>query len=186
MSELSRRLRKGIKPKPPWKKRPEILLCHRIPEPLHGVAPRVVLGGKWWDKTRKEAYKSTNYHCIACGVHKLSAKYRKWLEAHEVYYIDYLVGRMEYVETVPLCHFCHNFIHMGRLQALLERGQINHGKFTAIVQHGNSVLKKANLRKEPFDPGPMADWKDWRLILFGKEYPPLYETPEEARKAHEA
>ncbi len=131
-----------------WHRRPEILLCPNIPKPMHGLAPRVIMGSSWWDKTRKEAYASTNRRCMACGVHKYKAKARKWLEGHELYQTDYRLGRLTYLETVPLCHFCHNYIHDGRLQMLLERGQIHHQKYAAIIQHGNRVLAEANLCKD--------------------------------------
>ena len=156
-----------------WTLRPEVLVNHIIPLPMHGMAPRIVLGQAWWDRTRRAAYKSTNYHCIACGVHKFEAAYHQWLEGHEVYDIDFLMGRMEYVETVPLCHFCHNYIHDGRLRALLEQGKIHHAKYVAIIKHGDAVLARHSLTRERHE-GPMAEWRDWRLVVDGKEYPPVY------------
>jgi len=72
-----------------WKLRPEVLLCPNVPKPMHGLAPRVVLGSAWWDETRQRAYRSTNYHCIACGVSRERAKYHQWMEGHELYSINY-------------------------------------------------------------------------------------------------
>lgn len=156
-----------------WEQRPNILLSPRIPEPLHGVNPRTILGSAWWNETRRTAYKSTLYHCITCGVAKQSIrKGPKWLEGHELYTIDYLLGRMEYVETVPVCHYCHGYIHSGRLNALFDEGQITHATYAAIIQHGDRVLRKVGLPMYlPYD-GPMADWDAWRLVVNGKEYWP--------------
>lgn len=184
---LSDKLKKAIQeaPKREWKLRPEILLCPNIPQPMHGVAPREILGRQWWDDTRKEAYKSTNYHCIACGVHKTLAKLRQWLEGHELYEINYRKGRMTYLETVPLCHCCHSYIHDGRLQMLLEAGKIHHSKFVTIIQHGDAVLYGAGLKKLTANErvelernrqlsGKNPEWGDWRLVLNGKLYPPKH------------
>jgi hypothetical protein len=154
----------------------------------------VVLGSKWWDATRKAAYASTAYHCAACGVWKMQALGRRWLEGHERYELDYARGRATYVETVPLCHFCHNYIHDGRLLALLQRGEVHQAKYVAIMQHGDSVLFRAGLRKqtraerdEEFrlaaTRGEVAAWKDWRLVVDGVEYPPLYKSLEEWQQA---
>lgn len=175
-------LKKATKSNKPVKREfelwPEVLLCPNIPMPLHGVAPRVVLGRKWWDRIRKEAYRSTGYHCIACGIHKTQAKVVQWLEAHEVYEIDYTAGRMKYIRTVPLCHFCHNYIHDGRLQILLQARKITHQRYAAIIQHGDAVLKAAGLSKLPkrqredkvkalARQGKLASWDDWRMT-YGK------------------
>ncbi len=161
-----------------WQVRPELLLLPQIPKPMHSVAPREILGGKWWDATRKTAYASTAHHCAACGVWKHEAKLRQWLEGHEVYQTDYVRGRLTYLETVPLCHCCHAFIHIGRLEWLLKVGKVPHATYNTILRHGRDVLRTANLTKpEPYN-GPVAPWASWRLILNGVEYPPKYPTYE--------
>src|SRR6267142_5141081 len=119
----------------PWKLRPEILLSANTVQPLHGVVPRLIPGQEWWNRTRQEAYLSTDYHCVACGVSKWEAKEHKWLEGHEVYKTNYRRGRMIYVETVPLCHYCHNFIHNGRLETLCNRGKVSKTKYDAVMEH---------------------------------------------------
>ncbi len=161
-----RRLRRRAKQ---FKPKPSLLLCPRVPEPLHGVNPRTILGARWWNETRKAAYRATSFHCAACGVWKHRAIFRQWLEGHERYDIDYLLGRMAYIETVALCHACHSYIHRGRLDALLSEGKISHGKYIAVVQHGDRVLLEANLGRVEY-VGPTADWEDWRLIIDGVEY----------------
>lgn len=196
---LEERLRKAgaTNPKPvTWRLRPEILLCPNIPKPLSEVAPRNLLPAKWWEATRQEAYKSTAYHCIACGVSKHQARGRSWLEAHEVYEIDYKKGLSTYIETVPLCHFCHNYIHDGRLKNLLMQGKISHVKYVAILQHGDRVLKAADIFRLPHDlreqqiihmqlAGELAPWHKWRLVVNGKKYPPKYKSLEQWQKAFE-
>lgn len=136
------------------------------------------MGKAWWDRTRRAAYRSTNWHCLACGVSKWDAKHRQWLEGHEVYAVDWLMGVAEYVETVPLCHFCHNYIHHGRLSMLLDRGMITHQKFVAVIQHGDAIVNAAGLVKTEYD-GPFADWEDWRLVFDGNEYKPIYRSEQE-------
>lgn len=86
---------------------------------------------------------------------------------------------MTYVETVPLCHLCHNYIHMGRLEALLEKGELTHKKFSDVVIHGQQVLAEAGLKPLTLYTGPIADWGDWSLIIGRKRYPPKFKSQEE-------
>ena len=169
---------KGKMPNKEWERRPEVLTSPNIPKPLAGVNPRTILGRSWWDKTRKEAYRTTNYHCIACGVHKEDAKGPKWLEGHEIYSFDYPKGLIKYIETVPLCHYCHNFIHDGRMLSLIGQGKFEHGKFKRVINHGNKVLREANLEKVIYT-GPTAPWDKWRLQIGRKKYPPKFKNVEE-------
>lgn len=173
MSKFSDRMRRLSRKLPPIRLRPEILLGGNIPPPMHGLAPRVVMGRKWWDKTRKAAAQATRQHCLACGVSKWQAKGRQYLEGHEVFDIDYLLGRMVYVETVPLCHFCHSYIHDGLLRILLATRKISHARYVAIIQHGDEVLRRANLVRSRPETLGMAEWDDWRMVFEGREYPPL-------------
>lgn len=157
--------------------------------PLHGLAPRVVLGKSWWDKTRKEAYATTNQHCIACGVHKYKARSKQWMEGHELYEIDYARGVSKYIETVPLCHYCHSYIHDGRLLWLLETNKIHLGKFVAIIKHGDRVLAENGLkrlsrieREKEFEKlcrrGKVAEWSRWCLVVNGKKYKTKFKNRE--------
>ena len=170
--------------------KPEILSSPNIPKPLHGLNPRTIKGQGWWDITRQQAYQSTDYHCIACGVHKTEAKDKQWLEAHEDLHIDYKTGACEVRSIVPLCHYCHNFIHSGRLYVMTTKGQISMDKAIEILQHGIEILKINNLRiytgtndiaeefglikllKEIpiFTPPIGVKWDKWHLVLDGKEY----------------
>lgn len=177
---------------------PEILMHPNIPKPLHEVNPRNIMGQAAWDIVRKEAYASTDYHCIACGVHKSDAKGFQWLEAHEFYNIDYSAGRVEIDRIIPLCHYCHNFIHSGRLSMILGKEK-DEEEVIAILEHGFKVLADAGLSAFYFTvhlahelgaetygvvpsvtpDGETPEWGDWRLVWGGKEYPPKYKTYEE-------
>jgi hypothetical protein len=158
------------------------------------MAPRVVLGGKWWNDARRAAYESTDFHCLACGVSKYRVKGgRQILDAHEVYQTDYQAGRMVFVEAVPLCPYCHAYIHDGRLKMLLDKHEITQARYAAVIQHGDTVLAQAKLSKpthnireaamkEAIVAGQVAEWAAWRLVVNGVEYPPLYKTFEEWKK----
>lgn len=177
MNDLPKGLKRAKKVK--WISRPEVLLDPNIPKPMHGTAPREILGSKWWNATRKAAYASTGYCCIACKVHKSEARFRTWLEGHELYAIDYPKGRMVYLETIPLCHCCHAYIHSGRLEALLGKGQIAHAKYVIIIRHGDKVLREAELVKPADYEGPVAAWEDWRLVINGQEHEGQFKTFQE-------
>lgn len=167
---------------------PQILTHPNIPKPLHGIAPRTIMGQKWWDKTRKEVYASTDYHCIACGVSKEDARGPKWLEAHEFWEIDYNAGTAKITGIHPLCHYCHNFIHSGRL-ASISGGLKSENEIKRILEYGFKVLAKSNLQCFPGTlelaekveaetygvtayamPESAVEWHNWRLLWNGVEY----------------
>lgn len=191
---LSNGLKKVKRLERSWERTPEILLCPNIPKPMHGVAPRVILGQKWWNATRKKAYASTSYHCLACGVHKTDARGPKWLEGHELYDVDYARGRLTYLRTVPLCNYCHNYVHDGRMVALVEKSEMRKSKYVSVVQHGDAVLSAARLSRPSRQDrenaiidlllnNELAAWGDWRLVLDGKEYKPKFKSEEQWRLA---
>ena len=168
---------------------PEILCHPHIPIPLHGVCPRNIKGTEWWDIVRQEAYKSTDYCCSACGVHKSQAKKHKWLEAHEFWDIDYMTGICKVESIRPLCHYCHNFIHSGRLSMIIDKEKSKE-EIIEILEHGFKILKSNNLKCFPFTQAfankigaktfgvlsyqmktnPNLQDHDFVLIFEGKEY----------------
>jgi hypothetical protein len=168
--------------------KPEILCHPNIPKSLHGVAPREIMGKEWWDIERQKVYASTNYHCVACGIHKSKAKKHKWLEAHEFWEIDYKTGVCKISSIEPLCHYCHNFIHSGRLSMIINKEK-SQQEVKEILEDGFKILSQNNLLCFPFTLSfakklncdthgvkpyniEMGDikWSDWKLIWNNNEY----------------
>jgi hypothetical protein len=180
------------------KLKPEILCHPNIPKPLHGINPRTIKGERWWNEERQKIYASTDYHCIACGIHKTEARGHKWIEAHEFWDIDYMTGICKILSIEPLCHYCHNFIHSGRLKMILGKQKTTY-EIINILEHGFKILSENNLpamfytidfAKEigakTFDvksnlpvTNPSIDWKDWKLIYEKKEYYSKFESYED-------
>jgi hypothetical protein len=176
--------------------RPEILCHPNIPKPLHGLNPRTIKGKDWWDNVRYAAQAEYSYCCAACGVHKSDAKCYMWLEGHEFFDMNFYTGRCEVKEIVPLCHYCHNFIHSGRLRVIKnktddeKRDIIDHGLnvlFNARIgfcQPSSYILAielglKCNLMpiKETFKD--YLKWKDFHLVLDGETYYSKFKNYEE-------
>lgn len=155
---------------------PEILTHPNIPKPLHGINPRTIKGVQWWDIQRQKIYKEQNYCCKACGIHKYKALgSKKWLECHEVYDYDFNKGVLTFKKLIALCHYCHLFIHSGRLVMLLQKHEISIKEFNDINGYGLSILKDNNLRDEWHNRHndyveEKIEWSDWCLIFEGKKY----------------
>ncbi len=108
---------------------PELLYHFPIPPALHRLNPRLLLGKRWWNKTRKAAYRSNRGFCQACGV---SGR----LDAHERYELDFKKLIATYQDAVPLCRNCHMYIHW--LSCPLHRK-------VGILKKGNAILLNAGL-----------------------------------------
>lgn len=161
--------------------RPDLLLFGNIPKPMHGLNPRTIKGQEWWDIQRQAAYQRTNFHCLACGIHKSKAKWHQWLEAHEEYLIDYQKGRMQLLSINALCHSCHSFIHDKFLEQRWLKGEIGDRQYWDIQEHGTRLLKRHKLQFIP--PSYLAaKWQDWRMMIDGKEHPPLWKNEKEWRE----
>lgn len=148
-------------------RRPELLACCPIPLPMHGTAPRIVMGRKWWREVRDAALQSTHYRCAACG----EASPR--LDCHEVYDVDHLLGRMTYLETVPMCVECHAYCHPGYLDIQVREGVVSRQYQIHVKNRGDEILRVARVRrKQSLPPDLIAEWSDWRLVVGDREFPP--------------
>lgn len=158
--------------------RPEILLHDLIPPPLHGLAPRTVKGGKWWDAQRHAAAAANMYKCWACNIPKTKAKKHKWLEGHESYEIDWKKGTCNLVEIVSLCHYCHNYIHQGRMRAMVECGRERQSFYEDVLKHGDRLTAHLK-RPAQVSPAEMAPWGEWVLLIEGTPYPSRFSSVDE-------
>jgi len=178
--------------------KPEILTHPHIPKPLHGLNPRTILGKDWWDKVRLNAQEINKFKCVACGTHKSELIKYKWLEGHEYWDINYHTGKCEVKSIEPLCHYCHNFIHSGRLSMIIGKEKTKQ-EIIDILEHGFKILSEHNLKAFPFtidlakeigannfkveayniDVNPKIKWSDFKMILEGKEYSSKFKNEEE-------
>lgn len=94
-----------------------------LPKPLHGMAPRTLLGASTWNHMRKACYAEADYQCEICGARVGVDIEKRQLHAHEVYRIDYEKGESVFVRCVALCALCHlGCIHTGRACTLHRNG----------------------------------------------------------------
>ena len=175
-----------------------ILLGKRVPLPLHGRNPRSILtqiDEHWWDRTRRRVYEVNNKHCACCGVHQSQQKgwVKNQLDAHEVYDVDYKTGEARLKCIVPLCKYCHQGVHFGRLTAQRDSGKIQDQTFYSIISHCNSVLDDANLPEKNWDVSVNDNiynvpWEKYHLTLIieGKQqdFYSLYKDEEELNRAY--
>lgn len=158
--------------------RPELLLHTLIPPPLHGLAPRTVKGDRWWEQARHAAMAKNLYKCWACNIPKTKAKKYKRLEGHEAYDIDWKKGTCTLVEIVSLCHYCHNYIHQGRLRALVEYGRESKEFLQDVIRHGDNLTAHLE-RPKPPDILHMAPWDEWVMIIDATPYPSRFRSQDE-------
>ncbi len=156
--------------------RPELLLHPRVPPALHGMAPRTILGEKWWYDQRHRSMAANNYKCWACNIPKNKAKKFPKLEGHECYDIDWEKGICKLEEIVSLCHYCHNYIHRGRMEALLVYGRIDREFVEDVISHGDRITAHLH-HVDP--PSQIAEWGDWVLMIDGTPYPSRFRSQEE-------
>ena len=97
-----------------------LIAMPNIPKPLHGVAPRTVLGRTTWDYMRKSCYAQADNTCEICGEKPDHLRRR---HGHEVYKIDYEKGTAEFVRVFCVCSLDHlACIHTGRAITLYKQG----------------------------------------------------------------
>lgn len=127
---------------------PQLLIHPQIPSQLSGINPRTIMGREWWDTQRHIAYEKNNYHCWACGRRTAGVRFRRALEAHEVYDINAAAGELHFLDVVALCSPCHMFIHSGRMYARVIKGRFKRKYAEYVLKRGCKLLRDNGL--EPF------------------------------------
>lgn len=97
-----------------------LIAMPNIPKPLHGVAPRTLLGAPIWNRMRRSAYALAEDTCEICGEKPENPRHR---HGHEVYSIDYEKGVAKFVRVFCICALDHlACIHTGRAITLFKQG----------------------------------------------------------------
>lgn len=140
-----------------------ILSMPNVPHPLHGLAPRTILGTTTWNHMRNRCYYEANYICEACGA-KVKTEYyedgsvhhqyhddgtiaKRNLHAHELYTYDYEKGTAKFERCVALCECCHvRFIHSGRMLTMYKKGDplTTAERVLEGLEHGFQQVKQYN------------------------------------------
>lgn len=166
-----------------------------IPKPLHGMAPRTLLGDEWWADAKREAYSKASRQCMCCGAFVKDDPQYPRLEAHEVYNFDYKRGVATFSEVVAICHWCHMGIHDGLALMMFQDGKITDREYQKIRRHKERIktlwlneLKHdqtkqyANEFVTAFigdDGENLVPWADWALVINGVSYPAKWKSYEE-------
>lgn len=172
---------------------PHILEQAPIPMPLHGLNPRTLMGVSAWDKERRRIYALHDYRCAACGADKSERLFKRSLEAHENYRIDWSRRVMSLVDIQPLCHACHAFVHVGLMEVRMASGSLSRDHAKIIVSRAARILEATsgsmshpaarlagrlgvNHACAVARAAPEAPWDGWTLEWEGRTYKSLYPT----------
>ena len=68
-----------------------------------------------------------------------------FVECPEFWNIDYMTGVCVVERIIPLCHYCHNFIHSGRLY-MAAGVENSEQECVNILEHGFQILKRHGLK----------------------------------------
>lgn len=121
-----------------------LLTMPNIPKPMHGLAPRIIMGEAAWTKVRKKAYFDAGYRSEISG--KLCAEPGS-LHAHEVYDINYKTGLCTFKRVCAITPQEHvYFIHSGRMLTLWKgkNPMYTTEKVLAGVENGFKLIYEWN------------------------------------------
>lgn len=125
----------------------KILTQPIVPQSLHYITPRSIMGFTCWEDLKKKYRIIANHHCMICNRY-VSHTPDDWLELHERYEYDYENRIQKLVGYVSICHECHMYIHQGLLQIQLTNGDISYEQYEKILNKGDSLLNKLKCNKK--------------------------------------
>lgn len=144
-----------------------ILTMPNIPKPLHGQAPRTLLGSAVWNMMRKTCYTQADDTCEICGYKPEDLRAR---HGHELYSIDYATQTSEFKRVACLCKLCHIYcIHTGRALTMYKHGDPLYTKEKLLegAEHAFSLVHKWN--EEHPDKEPLRLFSTWLEYTKQKE-----------------
>ena len=119
-----------------------LITMPNVPRPLHGLAPRKIMGDSTWDHVRKRCYYLAGYKCEVCG----EGLVKPYYAAHELYSYDYIEGIGQFERYIAICSKDHDFIHSGRMVTLFKSGNTFYPKsyVLEVVEKGFKLINEYN------------------------------------------
>lgn len=143
-----------------------LLTMPNVPTPLHGCAPRTVMGAAEWNKMRKACYEEHDETCEICG-QKLGSKRGGDLplhNAHEAYELDYETYTSTFKRLICVCPQCHACIHSGRaITCYLNHVPLYDKTYMlGLAEHAFQLVHKWNTLHPEDEPLRLYDtYLDW-------------------------
>ena len=140
-----------------------LITMPNIPKPLHGVAPRVVLGNVWWNRARNVCYLAAQDTCEICGAKPEEKRNR---HAHELYKVNWRLGETEFIRPVCVCYNCHCLcIHTGRAITLYKKNNPIFPADTLLAgaEHAFTIISSYNA--DHADRPPIRAYGTWLEYL---------------------
>lgn len=123
-----------------------IIAMPNIPTPIHGLAPRTVLGSGVWNHMRKRCYYMADYKSQISGIELDKSDSQRVPNAHELYSYNYITGEALFVRAVCISPLEHNFIHSGRMLTMYKKGNPLMPKQYVLkcLENGFKIIKEWN------------------------------------------
>lgn len=137
-----------------------VLGMPNVPSPLHGCAPRIIMGAAKWKLERVKCFMRADYKCEVCG-RGLSIKEA---ECHELYKVDYKNLYSKFDHYVCICKDCHKACHSGRMLSLFtQKDRYNTKKrLLETAERTFKLVHQWNMEHIEQDPIKLCDtWVAW-------------------------
>lgn len=131
-----------------------IIAMPNVPAPLHGCAPRTILGSSTWTHMRKKCYFDADYKSQITGKPLDGQDSDAKCQAHELYSYDYTAGTAYFERAVCISPMEHNFIHSGRMLTMYKKGNplMPKNYLLKVVENGFKIIyewNKAHPKRRP-------------------------------------
>ena len=166
--------------------KPNLENIHLLAAPImhfsvHEVEPREIMRGCDWNRLKKAIQDRANHHCEICGRYVSHSKTdHDWIVAHEAYDIDKTNRLYKLIGVYGICKQCHDFIHLGRLNALLQAGHVTNEYYDEVIDRAEYLLSLVNMTKERNTDLDTVYCLEYEGQKFVNDY-----FPEEAKRLHD-
>lgn len=123
-----------------------LITMPNVPQPLHGINPRSLMGEAKWDELRMKLYLESRYKCEICG----RALDDKSIQLHELYSYNRAKREAIFQKYIVVCKLCHNAIHSGRMLSFYKNQNLIFTKeyVLEVIENCFKLVGEYNVKNE--------------------------------------